>query len=91
MSNAHILSVNLPDVPDRRENTVLRGELFERTENDPVGLSVSRNVYVIPNAFVAAQFKPSPIQPSLSKSPDTSKPHLRKPHCNRTSILTRHF
>jgi len=43
-----------------RENTVLRGQLFERYDDDPSTLSVSRNVYVIPNALVADQFKPSP-------------------------------
>jgi glycosyltransferase involved in cell wall biosynthesis len=51
-----------------RENTVLRGELFERNDSDPSGLSVRRNVYVIPNALVADQFKPCP-----PKSSDTSK------------------
>jgi phosphatidylinositol glycan class A protein len=51
-----------------RENTVLRGELFERNEGDPSGLSVRRNVYVIPNALVADQFKPCPL-----KSSNTSK------------------
>ncbi|RDB30400.1 Phosphatidylinositol N-acetylglucosaminyltransferase subunit A [Hypsizygus marmoreus] len=43
-----------------RENTVLRGELFERYEDEPTRLSVSRNVYVIPNALVADEFKPGP-------------------------------
>lgn len=43
-----------------RENTVLRGELFERNDDDPSGLSVRQNVYVIPNALVADQFKPCP-------------------------------
>ena len=52
----------------RRENTVLRGQLFERYDDDPSTLSVSRNVYVIPNALVADQFKPSP-----PKSTETSK------------------
>ena len=47
-----------------RENTVLRGELFERNEGDPSGLSVRRNVYVIPNALVADQFKPCPLTSS---------------------------
>ncbi|KAF8237378.1 transferase [Tricholoma matsutake] len=41
-----------------RENTVLRGELFERNDSDPSGLSIRQNVYVIPNALVADQFKP---------------------------------
>ncbi|KAF9455875.1 glycosyltransferase family 4 protein [Collybia nuda] len=43
-----------------RENTVLRGELFERSEDDPSRLVVRENVYVIPNALVADQFKPGP-------------------------------
>ena len=47
-----------------RENTVLRGELFERNDGDPSGLSVRRNVYVIPNALVADQFKPCPLKSS---------------------------
>ncbi|KAJ7255372.1 glycosyltransferase family 4 protein [Mycena rebaudengoi] len=43
-----------------RENTVLRGELFERYEEDPDVLSVRRSVYVIPNALVPDRFRPSP-------------------------------
>ncbi|KAF8880060.1 glycosyltransferase family 4 protein [Infundibulicybe gibba] len=48
-----------------RENTVLRGQLFEHyndddTTNTTSTLSVRRNVYVIPNALVADQFKPAP-------------------------------
>ncbi|EGN92502.1 glycosyltransferase family 4 protein [Serpula lacrymans var. lacrymans S7.3] len=42
-----------------RENTVLRGQLFEKSEYDPSALSVRQNVYVIPNALVADQFKPA--------------------------------
>src|ERR1700691_4377265 len=53
----------------RRENTVLRGQLFERTDEYPSTLSVARNVYVIPNALVADQFRPSPVYGSS----DTSK------------------
>ncbi|KAF8156841.1 glycosyltransferase family 4 protein [Crassisporium funariophilum] len=45
-----------------RENTVLRGQLFERSEEDPNQLEVRRNLYVIPNALVAEQFKPF-VQP----------------------------
>ena len=41
-----------------RENTVLRGQLFERSEEDPNILQVRQNLYVIPNALVAEQFKP---------------------------------
>lgn len=52
----------------RRENTVLRGELFEQTDQNPSALYVCPNVYVIPNALVPDQFKPSPC-PSPS---DTS-------------------
>lgn len=51
-----------------RENTVLRGELFEKNDGDPSGLSVYRNVHVIPNALVADQFKPCP-----PKSSETSR------------------
>ena len=51
-----------------RENTVLRGQLFERSEEDPNILEVRQNIYVIPNALVAEQFKPCG-QPST----DTSK------------------
>ena len=51
-----------------RENTVLRGQLFERSEEDPNILQVRQNLYVIPNALVAEQFKPS-VLPST----DTSK------------------
>ncbi|KAF4616933.1 hypothetical protein D9613_008707 [Agrocybe pediades] len=45
-----------------RENTVLRGELFERNEDDPNVLELRKSVYVIPNSLIAEQFKPS-IQP----------------------------
>ncbi|KAJ7089209.1 transferase [Mycena belliarum] len=47
-----------------RENTVLRGELFERYEEDPDVLSVRRSVYVIPNSLVPEQFQPSPPKSS---------------------------
>ncbi|KAF9064279.1 glycosyltransferase family 4 protein [Rhodocollybia butyracea] len=43
-----------------RENTVLRGELFEQSDDDPHKLVVSSNVYVIPNALVAERFRPGP-------------------------------
>ncbi|KAH8817756.1 transferase [Flagelloscypha sp. PMI_526] len=43
-----------------RENTALRGQLFEREEHPRV-LSVRQDLYVIPNAFVAEQFKPCPV------------------------------
>lgn len=43
-----------------RENTVLRGQLYERSDKDPTTLAVRKNVYVIPNALVAEQFKPHP-------------------------------
>ncbi|KAF8970447.1 glycosyltransferase family 4 protein [Flammula alnicola] len=45
-----------------RENTVLRGQLFERNE-DPKVLELRKSVYVIPNALVAEQFKPC-LQPA---------------------------
>ena len=48
----------------RRENTVLRGQLYERDDSDPSKLTVRKNVSVIPNALVADQFKPHP--PKLS-------------------------
>ncbi|KXN91825.1 Phosphatidylinositol N-acetylglucosaminyltransferase gpi3 subunit [Leucoagaricus sp. SymC.cos] len=47
-----------------RENTVLRGQLFEKEKDDPTKLSVRRDVYVIPNAIIAEQFKPRPSKPS---------------------------
>ena len=50
-----------------RENTVLRGQLFERSEEDPNILQVRQNLYVIPNALVAEQFKPCE-QPSTDIS-----------------------
>ncbi|PFH47715.1 glycosyltransferase family 4 protein [Amanita thiersii Skay4041] len=46
-----------------RENTVLRGQLFERDEIT-LTLTVRKNVYVIPNALIAEQFKPCPPPPS---------------------------
>jgi phosphatidylinositol glycan class A protein len=51
-----------------RENTVLRGQLFDRSEEDPNILQVRQNLYVIPNTLVADQFKPIE-QPPI----DTSK------------------
>jgi phosphatidylinositol N-acetylglucosaminyltransferase subunit A len=53
------LLINIP--PFRRENTVLRGQLFEPSEMSSTTLSVNANVYVIPNALVAEQFQPLPI------------------------------
>ncbi|KAJ3783892.1 glycosyltransferase family 4 protein [Lentinula aff. detonsa] len=47
-----------------RENTVLRGELFEHSEDDPPRLVVSSNVYVIPNALVSKRFQPGLLQKS---------------------------
>jgi hypothetical protein len=44
---------------DRRENTILRGQLFEQSIGDPP-ISVCQIVYVIPNALVEDQFKPAP-------------------------------
>ena len=52
----------------RRENTVLRGQLLEKSEDDPSVLSVRRNVYVIPNAIVADQFNPAPVHKSSKTS-----------------------
>uniref|UniRef100_A0A0W0FI47 phosphatidylinositol N-acetylglucosaminyltransferase n=1 Tax=Moniliophthora roreri TaxID=221103 RepID=A0A0W0FI47_MONRR len=46
-----------------RENTVLRGELFEKSEDVPPKLTVWDNVYVIPNALVAERFQPGPSLP----------------------------
>ncbi|KAL1730435.1 glycosyltransferase family 4 protein [Schizophyllum commune] len=43
-----------------RENTVLRGQLFEPREDDPTALTVRNDVYVIPNALVADHFVPDP-------------------------------
>lgn len=51
----------------RRENTVLRGQLYERSEKDPKVLEVRKSVYVIPNALVAEQFKPR-VQPPMNTS-----------------------
>ncbi|KIM42220.1 glycosyltransferase family 4 protein [Hebeloma cylindrosporum] len=45
-----------------RENMVLRGQLYERSEKDPKVPEVRKSVYVIPNALVAEQFKPR-VQP----------------------------
>jgi glycosyltransferase involved in cell wall biosynthesis len=76
----HILGISswpFNDFPDadelfhRRENTVLRGQLFEKTHEDPSTVAVSRNVFVIPNALVADQFKPSQIS---DLSQPSSKP-----------------
>ncbi|KAF8636358.1 hypothetical protein AX16_011009 [Volvariella volvacea WC 439] len=47
-----------------RENTVLRGQLFEKDEGNASGLRVRDNVYVIPNAIVAEQFTPYPVDPT---------------------------
>ncbi|KAG6815803.1 hypothetical protein H0H87_011201 [Tephrocybe sp. NHM501043] len=47
-----------------RENTVLRGELFEKDSRDSNKLVVRENVYVIPNALVADEFKPGPPGPT---------------------------
>ncbi|KAF7318304.1 Glycosyltransferase family 4 protein [Mycena chlorophos] len=41
-----------------RENTVLRGELYEKDEQAPDGIRPRDNVYVIPNALVPEQFLP---------------------------------
>lgn len=53
-----------------RENTVLRAQLFEPSDEDPNVSVVRPSVYTIPNALVAEQFTPSPgrLQP-----PDTSE------------------
>lgn len=48
----------------RRENTVLRAQLFEKDEDDPTKLAMKRNVYVIPNAILSEMFRPSPPPPS---------------------------
>ncbi|KDR68367.1 hypothetical protein GALMADRAFT_78672 [Galerina marginata CBS 339.88] len=47
-----------------RENTVLRGQLFERSESDSKIPEARKNVYVIPNALIAEQFKPSARPPT---------------------------
>ncbi|KAJ7154666.1 transferase [Mycena filopes] len=47
-----------------RENTALRGELFEKSDTDPDGVAVRNSVYVIPNALVPEQFQPCPPPPS---------------------------
>ncbi|KAJ7098258.1 glycosyltransferase family 4 protein [Mycena epipterygia] len=55
-----------------RENTVLRGELFEKYDEDSdvisvgkgVRKSVRKSVYVIPNALVPEQFQPCPPKSS---------------------------
>ncbi|TRM60374.1 glycosyltransferase family 4 protein [Schizophyllum amplum] len=43
-----------------RENTVLRGQLFEPSADDPTALVVRDSVYVIPNSLVADHFVPDP-------------------------------
>ena len=53
---------------DRRENTVLRGQLFEPSEEDPSVSVVRSSVYTIPNALVAEQFTPSPQPQPLETS-----------------------
>ncbi|KAL4073683.1 glycosyltransferase family 4 protein [Scleroderma citrinum] len=50
-----------------RENTVLRGQLFEPSDDDPSVSVVRPSVYTIPNALVAEQFTPSP-QPQPSET-----------------------
>jgi len=55
----------------RRENTVLRGHLFEPSAANPDVPEVRKSVYVIPNSLVAEQFKPIPKPPS-----DTSMGHF---------------
>ena len=52
----------------RRENTVLRGQLFEPSEEDPSVSVVRSSVYTIPNALVAEQFTPSPQPQPLETS-----------------------
>ncbi|KAJ6572097.1 glycosyltransferase family 4 protein [Mycena capillaripes] len=47
-----------------RENTVLRGELWEKSDTDPDAIAVRKSVYVIPNTLVPERFKPSPPEPS---------------------------
>ncbi|KAJ3755963.1 glycosyltransferase family 4 protein [Lentinula raphanica] len=49
-----------------RENTVLRGELFEQTDDDPPRLVVSSNVYVIPHAIVSERFQPGTLQETVT-------------------------
>jgi phosphatidylinositol glycan class A protein len=63
LENIHYCSIT---IICSRENTVLRGQLFERSEENT--LLVRQNLYVIPNALVAEQFKPC-----LQTSTDTSK------------------
>lgn len=51
----------------RRENTVLRGQLFD---TNPDGSKVVRNnVYVIPHALVSGQFRPAdtPLSSDISE------------------------
>ncbi|KAF5369536.1 hypothetical protein D9758_002630 [Tetrapyrgos nigripes] len=49
-----------------RENTVLRGELYTLStdQHGKIRPVVNFNVYVIPNAIVAEQFRPGPLIPS---------------------------
>ncbi|CAK5275783.1 unnamed protein product [Mycena citricolor] len=47
-----------------RENTVLRGQLFDRSPKAPDVFTVRNNVYVIPNTLVPERFQPSPPPPS---------------------------
>lgn len=47
-----------------RENTVLRGQMFDPDPDDPTKLKMRNNVYVIPNSLVADRFKPSSPPPS---------------------------
>lgn len=48
----------------RRENTVLRAQLFDQDQQDPTKLTMRNNVYVIPNALIAERFQPCPPPPS---------------------------
>jgi len=53
-----------------RENTVLRGQLFEPSDGDPSVSVVRPSVYTIPNALVAEQFTPS-SQPQPSETSES--------------------
>lgn len=58
----------VPEASFSRENTVLRGELFEPSPEDRRKLTVRDNIYVIPNALVAERFQPDPKDASNSSS-----------------------
>ncbi|KAG6331829.1 hypothetical protein ID866_7259 [Astraeus odoratus] len=60
-----------------RENTVLRGQLFEQSEDDSSVSIVRPSVYTIPNALVAEQFTPSP-QPQQLETMVLSRLAYRK-------------